>query len=111
MVVLETAGLCLAAEYLLDLYPAVRFLLEAWPESAETGNDYLNMRNTDHPGDILLSARRADFVRHPDLYRCGCAVVDSAFWTAGEDPGAGGTLWQRVSLFLNSKYQQRLSGL
>ena len=43
-------GICLAAEYLLDFYSAVRLLLESWKKASETGACDFSVGSSDHGG-------------------------------------------------------------
>ena len=109
--VLEDAGICMAAEYLLDVHSAVRILLATGQCAFKKRPYHLCLRHGDYSGDILLYALGADPLRDPDLHRGGDGVAGPVLRIVGAAPGVGGVSGERCTVFPDPGCEQRISGL
>ena len=100
-------GICLAAEYLLDFYSAVRLLLESWKKASETGACDFGVGSSDHGGDVCVYADGKDSVWNPDFYRDGYAASDPAVKSVGMDSGMGGIRRKLPAFWTDKKCEQR----
>ena len=104
-------GIYLAAEYLLDVYSAVRLLLESWKKASETGTCDFSVGPSGNGGDVCIYAIGKDSVWNPDLYRNGDAASDSAVESVGTDSGMGGIRRKFSAFWTDKKCEQRNLGL
>ena len=104
-------GICLVAEYLLDFYSAVRFLLETWKKTSETRACDFSMGSFDHGGDVCVYAVGKDSVWNPDFYRNGYAASDPIVESVGADSGMGGIRRKLPAFWTDKKCEQRNLGL
>lgn len=100
-------GICLAAEYLLDFYSAVRLLLESWKKASETGACDFSVGSSDHGDDVCVYAVGKDSVWNPDFYRNGYAASDPAVKSVGTDSGMGGIRRKLPAFWTDKKCEQR----
>lgn len=100
-------GICLAAEYLLDFYSAVRLLLESWKKASETRACDFGVGSSDHGGDVCVYAVGKDSVWNPDFYRNGYAASDPIVESAGADSGMGGIRRKLPAFWTDKKCEQR----
>ena len=104
-------GICLAAEYLLDFYSAVRLLLESWKKASETGACDFSVGSSDHWGDVCVYAIGKDSVWNPDFYRNGYAASDPAVKSVGTDSIMDGIRRKLPAFWTDKKCEQRNLGL
>ena len=104
-------GICLAAEYLLDFYSAIRLLLESWKKASETGACDFSVGSSDHWGDVCVYAIGKDSVWNPDFYRNGYAASDPAVQSVGTDSGLGGSRRKLPAFWTDKKCEQRNLGI
>lgn len=109
--VFPDAGVCVAAEHLLDLYPAVGLLLAAGTDSMEAGTCHIGLRVGHYFCDFCLYAVRADSVRDPDLYRRRHVGAGSPGQVFPKRAAAGGTSAQRRSLLFDEECERRAAGV
>ena len=102
---------CLAAEYLLDFYSAVRLLLESWKKASETGACDFSVGSSDHWGDVCVYAIGKDSVWNPDFYRNGYAASDPAVKSVGTDSIMDGIRRKLPAFWTDKKCEQRNLGL
>lgn len=104
-------GICLAAEYLLDFYSAVRLLLESWKKASETGACDFSVGSSDHWGDVCVYAIGKDSVWNSDFYRNGYAASDPAVKSVGTDSIMDGIRRKLPAFWTDKKCEQRNLGL
>ena len=73
-------GICLAAEYLLDFYSAVRLLLESWKKASETGACDFSVGSSDHWGDVCV------YVLYRGLFMTFLGFPDPGFFSGDYFP-------------------------
>ena len=109
--VLPHTRLHLAAEYLLDIYSSVRFLLEAGERTVKKGAVDLHGRSLDYCGDFSVPSFGTDSVRDSEFHRGGYDGTDISVRDSSKGSGMGRAGGKRRTFFPDQKRELGVPGL